>query len=134
MLTIALAAMLQFGSCQASPDRSRTATEAADIFFKGIEERDETPLWWVVRLGASFQVDGQTYSDREFYTSLEADTSPQKNLVIVGLTATRTMVAATTIYQGGADTLTMTTLRFADGCITAVTVDHDPTPAPQKGG
>lgn len=124
MLTIALTALLQFGSCQATPDRSRTSTEAADIFFKGVEERNKTALWWVVRPGASFQIDGQPYTDREFYAALEADTTPRKNLVIVDITSTRSMVAATTVFQGDSESPTMTTLRFADGCITAVTVDR----------
>lgn len=124
MLEVALALALQFGSCRASPDRSRTAAEAADIFLKGIETRDVTPLWWVVRPGASFQIDGQTYTDAEFYASLATDETPTRNLVITGLTSTATMVAATTVYRGGADSPTMTTFRFAEGCITAVTIDH----------
>lgn len=124
MFAVALAVTLQFGSCQATPDRTRTASEAADIVLEGIEERDETALWWVVRPGAAFEVDGQVYTDREFYASLAADVSPRKNLVIVSLTATATRVVATTVYGGNADSPTMTTFSFADGCITAVTIDH----------
>jgi len=125
MLIVALAAILQLGSCQAaSPDRTRTAAEAADIFFKGIEERDETALWWVVRPGAAFVIDGQAHTDTAFYASLAGDKSVQKNLVITALTSTQTTVTATTVYRGGADTPTLTTLTFANGCITDVTVDH----------
>ncbi len=124
MIATALAMLLQFGSCQATPDRSRTAAEAADIFLDGIEERDQTALWWVVKPGTVFTIDGQPYADEVFYASLVADTSPRQNLVIVSLTSTATEVGVSTVYGNDPKAKTRTTLTFADGCITAVAVDH----------
>ena len=125
MIAIAIASLLQLGSCQAaSPDRTRTSAEAADIFLRRIEERDTSAMTWVVKPGAAFEIDGETHSDEDFYASIKADRSPRKNLVIVGLTSTPTTVAATTVYRGAPSVQTMTIFEFADGCITAVEVRH----------
>lgn len=125
MIAITIAALLQLGSCQAaSPDRTRTSAEAADIFLKGIEERDTSAMPWVVKPGAAFVIDGDVHSDEEFYASIKADRSPRRNLVIIGLALTPTTVAATTVYRGAPDVQTMTIFEFADGCITGVEVRH----------
>ena len=125
MITIALVAALQLGSCQAaSPDRTRTAAEATDIFLKGLEERDPSAMRWVVKPGTLFEIDGQPYSDEVFYDSIKTDASPLKNLVIVGIAVTPTSVAATTVYRGAPDILTLTVFEFTDGCITSVQVHH----------
>ena len=123
MIVVALAALLQYGSCQASGDRWRTAAEAADGFLRGVEERDVTAFRWFVKPGTSFKIDGERHSDEAFYASMSADTSARRNLVIVGLTSTPTIVTIRTVY--GSDTAeTLTTLRFAEGCIWDVTVEH----------
>lgn len=125
MIEIALAALLQIGSCQAaSPDRTRTSAEAADIFLNSIEERDTSGMRWVAKPGARFEIDAETYSDEDFYASIEGDQSPRKNLVIVGLTATPTTVVATTAYRGATQAQTMWIFEFADGCITSVEIRH----------
>ncbi len=124
MIALTLVALLQFGSCQASPDRSRTPEEAADLFMRGIEEREPRVLQWVVRRDALFEVDGQTYSDAEFYDLLETDTSIRKNLVILSITSTPATVAVTTVYSGAPEARTLTVMNFSDGCITAVAVHH----------
>lgn len=123
MIEIAIAALLQLGSCQAaSPDRTRTSAEAADVFLKGLEERDTAGMRWVVKPGALFEIGGETHSDEDFYASIATDRSPRKNLVIVGLTTTPTTVAATTAYRGAMQVQTTLVFEFADGCITSVEV------------
>lgn len=123
MIAVAIAALLQYGSCQASGDRWRTASEAADGFLRGLEERDVAAFRWFVKPGTAFKIDGERYSDEAFYASVSADTSARRNLVVVGLTSAPTVVTVRTVY--GSDTAeTLTTLRFAEGCIWDVTVQH----------
>jgi len=125
MITFALMALLQYGSCQASPDRSRTAEVAVDGFLEGWEKRDASPMMWVVRRGATFTVDGTSYTDRDFYDALEADTSQLQNLVILGLAKTESRIAVATRFSGGPHPEALTVLTFSQGCITGVAVHHD---------
>jgi hypothetical protein len=123
MILIALsAALLQYGSCQASPDRYRAPAEAVDLYLEALEDRAPDKMLWVVRPGAQFTRAGDTRSDDEVYAAMRADTNPRSNLVIRRLKSGVDFVEVEARWSQGPDRGRDIHWRFEveEGCIVRV--------------
>ena len=123
MIALALAAMLQYGSCHSGgPDRSRTAAEVAGTFFEGLRTRKPDAIRWVTRRGVVWRSGETVTPDEEVYSQLEVDEWPVRRLLITGMIGNGATVAATTVVRGDPDSETLTVLSIAEGCVTEVRV------------
>lgn len=123
MIALALAAMLQYGSCHSGgPDRSRTAAEVAGTFFEGLQARKPDTIRWVTRRGVVWRAGETVTTDQDIYAQLETDEWPVRRLVITGMIGNGATVAATTVVRGDPDSETLTVLSIAEGCVTEVRV------------
>lgn len=128
MIAVALAAVLQYGSCQSGgPDRSRTSAEVANIFLQGLVDRDFAGVSWVTRPGALWRSGDTVRTDAEFYAALRADEWPRRRMVVTGLIVNRANAAATATVRGDPSSERLIVLDISEGCVTEVRT-FEPTP------
>lgn len=127
MIAFALAAMLQYGSCQSGgADGSRTAAQVANTFFEGMTTRKPGPIRWVTRPGTIWLSGDTVKTDDEIYAGLEVDVWPVPRLVVTGITGNGSTVAVTTVVRGDPESEILTVLSIDGGCVVEVRV-YEPT-------